>query len=270
MSQSRIRATGLGLLAMLLVGSYAAATASAGGGPFWFHREIGSMGNGLKISPQAPENFRGTGGRQTLIGTFSGGAVEVSAPSVQVKGAIFNTGAQGQIKLEIIYNQPEVLKPEKTPCAVTVGAKNIVTVKGHLVWKWNGMTTQLIEQPVLNQTPELLFTPKEMQQGATSLPGGTFTTLTFVGSGCGLLAGPQNVGGSEIGLPSPSEVLVWSKKLAVRTLSSGQGENLRIHFWNGSESIGVNAGLQFAGNAANLIGQTEAEAAQQEISVQES
>jgi hypothetical protein len=256
----------LGLLAMMLAGSVMAGTASAAAGPFWHHRAVGAEGEGAKVEANAPESFKGKGGEQTLTGTFGGETVEVRAPSVQVKGAVFNNSLQGQVKLEIVYNQPEVLKPAAKPCSVVIGAKNIVVVKGHLMWKWNGEAKQLTEEPqTAGQKPDLVFTPLELATGATTLPAGEFTSLTFTGSGCGVLpGGPRKVSGSEVGLPSPANVNEWSKKLAVRTLP---GKEFEQHFWNGTAFEGVKAGLEFTGATANLVGQTEVEAAQQELAV---
>ncbi len=266
--QSRTRAVMLGLLAVMLAGSVMAATASAGPGPFWYHRPVGeTTGSGVKIAAKSPENFRGEGGKQTLVGVFDGGEVEVKSASVQVKGAISNGPFQGQVKLELIYLQPEVVKPAGKPCTVTIGKNNVVVVKGHLMWKWNGATKQLEEQKQAEQVPELVFTPAELQQGATGLPKGEFTSLTFLGSGCGVLpGGPRQVSGSEVGFPSPSHLEEWSSKLSVRTVP---GKELLQHFWNGEKFVGAKVGLEFTGAEANLIGQTEATAEQQEIAVKE-
>jgi hypothetical protein len=268
--QSRTRAVMLGLLAVMLVGSVMAATATAGPGPFWYHREVGGKGNGTKIAANSPESFRGTGGEQTLTSTFGTETVELRSRSVQVKGAIANGPLQGQIKLEIIYSQPEVLKPTGKPCEVVIGEKNIVVVKGHLMWKWNGEVKQLEEQKQETQVPDLVFTPAELLQGAKELPKGEFTKLNFKGGGCGPLVGPQKVGGSEVGLPTPGTVGVFSTTLGVRTIPSGTVPHLWQHFWNGFEFVGIKAGLEFASVAANLVGQTEAKAEQQEVGVLES
>ena len=265
--QSRTRAVMLGLLAVMLAGSVMAATASAGPGPFWYHRPVGAKEPQLKVSANAPENFRGTGGEQTLVGTFGTESVEVRSKSVQVKGAISNGPFQGQIKLEIIYLQPEVVKPAAKPCNVVVGASNIVAVKGHLMWKYNGVVKQLEEQKQEEQTPEIVFTPTELQQGATGLPKGEFTSLTFKGAGCGVLTGgARQISGSEVGFPSPSHVEEWSQKLSVRTVP---GKELLQHFWNGAKNVEAKVGLEFTSNPASLIGQTEVTAEQQEIAVKE-
>jgi hypothetical protein len=255
----------LGLLAVMLAGSVMASTAFAG--PFWYHRPIGEVtGNGVKITSQTPENYAGTGGEQTFKGKIGTTEFEIFSKSTQVKGAIFNNALQGQIKLELVFNQPTLLKPVISGCTVTVGQKNIVQVKGHLMWKWNGETKQLEEQKQESQVPDLVFTPSEVERGATTLPKGAFTTITF-GSTCGALVGTFNVGGTEVGLPSPAHVGEWSQTLSVRTL---EGKELLQHFWNGEKFVGAKVGLELDSNPASLIGQTTTEAKQQEVAVKES
>jgi hypothetical protein len=271
----------LGTLAVMLLGSAMAATASAEAGPFWHHRLNSKEGEvGSRIEPNAPENFSGTGGEQVLHGEITEAegkktAIEITSPSVQVKGAIFDAATQGQIKLELIYNQPELKKPALKPCSVTVGTKNIVVVKGHLMWKWNGTSNQLKIQPQQpEQTPDLVFTAVEPQQQKPFVEkvnltnNGTFTNVTLSGGGCGGLIGTFPVSGSEVGIPSPGNVGEWSKKLAVRTLSSENGTFLQ-HYWDGEGFQGALVGLSFDKNPASLVGQTEVTAAQQEVAVSE-
>jgi hypothetical protein len=270
---SRIRALVLGMLAVLLAGSVMAATAAAEAGPFWHHRPVGAKEVGLKIEPKGPENFRGKGGEQTLKGTIGAEPVVISSAGVEVKGAIFNSANQGQIKLEIVYKQPVLVSPKKPGCVVTVGAKNIVVVKGHLMWKWNGEKKQIEEQPQLNQKWDIGFTAIEPQQQKPVVEkvkltnNGTFTTVALKDvAACATLAGTFNVSGSAVGIPSLSQLEEWSKKLQVRTVESQTGKFLQ-HYWDGTAFQGAELGLTFANNPASLIGQTEVEAEQQEISV---
>lgn len=263
----------LGMLAVMLAGSVMATTASATAGPFWHHRLNSGEGEGAKIEPKAPENFRGQGGEQTLKGTIGKEPVVISSAGIEVKGAIFNNANQGQIKLEIVYKQPTLVSPKLPGCVVTVGEKNIVVVKGHLMWKWNGEKKQLEEQPQLNQKWDIGFTAVEPSQQKPAVErvnltnNGTFTTVALKSTAtCAALAGTFNVSGSEVGIPSPSQLEEWSKKLQVRTVESQTGKFLQ-HFWDGEAFQGAELGLTFANNPASLIGQTEVEAAQQEIAV---
>ena len=292
MLTSRIRALVLGLLAVMLVGLVTAGAASAEPGPFWHHR-TGGEGVGAKIEPNAPENFSGKGGEQTLTGEVTAkpenAKAIITSPAVQVKGAIFNVDHQGQIKLVLFY-QPLSVKINnvaKPKCIATVGQQgqfsNIVQVKGHLAWKWDGSQTQLEEQPQKAQKWDIVFTATEPQEQ----PGrplldlrnqGIFAEINLKGEECGVLAGIQKVSGSEVGLPSLSQLAEWSKKLSVRTLQSGQlpaevlgnkveKEGFLQHIWVGNGYQPLIVGLTFASNPANLIGQTDTEAAQQEIAV---
>src|SRR4029077_446591 len=176
-------------------------------------------------------------GVQTLLGEVTAkpenAKAEITSPALQVKGAIFNAEHQGQIKLALFY-QPLSVKISglaRPNCIATVGQQgqfsNIVQVKGHLAWKWNGSKTQLEEQPQKEQKWDIVFTATEPQEQ----PGrplldlrnqGIFAEINLKGVECGVLAGVQKVSGSEIGLPSLSQLEEWSKKLSVRTLPSGQ------------------------------------------------
>jgi hypothetical protein len=263
MAKSRTKVMVFGLLALMLAGAVAATSASASPGPFWYHRGVGTEGGGVKVT--APEGFTGEGAKQTLNGTILGTAVEITSSSVQVKGSISNNAFQGQVKLELIYNQPQLIKPAASGCSVVIGEKNIVQVKGHLMWKYVTGGPELKEQGAAGQTVEMVFTPQELKQGATGIPAGVFTNITLTGSGC-LLAGKNNVEGSQIGYPSPG-LNEFNTRLAVRTAA---GKEQLVHFWNGEKNVEGKSGLVFAGNESSLLGQTESKANQQEIAVKES
>jgi hypothetical protein len=281
-SVSRIRVAMLGLLAVMLVGSVMAAAASAEAGPFWLHREVGGK-EGTKV--KNPENFSGIGGEQKLQGNVSGTEIEITSKSLQVKGAILNGEHQGQIKIELVYNQPTLIKPALKECNVIVNTNNIVIVKGHLMWKWNGEKKQLEEQPQEAQNWDIGFTavePQQQEPQPTKPPDwrklGIFAEILLTGKGCSVLAGKQLVQGSEVGIPNLAHLNEFSKKLSVRTLPSGTLkeelaekplEGFLQHYWGGKSFEPVVMGLTFAGSSANLIGQTEVEAAQQEIAVSE-
>ena len=273
MLTSRIRALMLGMLAVLLAGAVMAVTASAAAGPFWHHRV--SIGEGEKIEPKAPENFRGTGGAHTLIIKIGSEPIEVTSTSLQVKGAIFNGPDRGQFKIEFVYNQPKLVKPNRPDCVVTVGEKNIFVVKGHLMWKWNGTKAQLekaTQQP--EQTPDLVFSTVEPTQQKPFIEkvnmtnGGVFTTISFKGAECGIIAGSFNMSGSEVAIPNPGHTEEWSKKLGMRTVK-GQPEigTFLQHYWDQEAFQGALVGLTFGGNSGSLVGQTEVEEAQQEVAI---
>jgi len=288
----------LGLLAVMLAGSVMAGAASAEPGPFWHHRNNSKEGAGFKIEPNAPESFSGKGGKQVLTSEPAKGLlIELTSAATQVKAAIFNGPHQGQIKLVIFYQQPEVkINGESAKeCAASIGQQgqfsDIVQLKGHLAWKWDGSKQQLEEQPQKQQKWDIVFTQTEPQrQSEKEFPlldlrkgPGVFAELNLKGAGCKVLAGVQDIGGSEVGVPHPSQLEEWSKTLTVQTIHSGtlpaevlgskvEGEGFLQHIWvglpNGTKEFQpLILGLTFAGKAANLIGQTEMEAAQQEIAV---
>jgi hypothetical protein len=269
MSISRTKALVFGLLAMVLVGAVAGASASASPGPFWYHRALGSEGAGVKVSPNHPEGFKGEGGEQRYVSTVGTEPVEIALSRVQVKGAISNNAFQGQTKLELIYNQPHVVKPAALAgtCVVKIGENNIVQLKGHLMWKFKKGGTELTEQGAAGQSPEGVATPKEIQQGATKLPEGVFVTIHYAATGCGIFPATANIEGSQLGFGFPSELGVFSQTLAVRT--TGGREEL-VHFWNGEKNVEGKVGLKSNGTEVAQIGQTEAKANQQEIAVKES
>jgi hypothetical protein len=279
---SRIKAVVLSLLAtavVVAVGANTAAAAEGGAGPFWHHRPVGETKNieGTKLASGTTESFKGEGGEQKLKGKIGETEVEINSPKALVKGAISNGEHQGQIKLEIVYEQPRLIKPALKECNVIVGEKNIVTVKGHLAWKWNGEQSQLStanSQKELGQTWDFIFSPIEPQEQKPfpeidkldTTAAGTFANIQLTGSGCGIIAGTVAVSGTEVGIPN-RPIEEFNKTLAVRTAESSSEGSFLQHVWVGSRFQGELIGLRFAGNAANLIGQTEVTAAQQEIAV---
>jgi hypothetical protein len=258
---NRIRAVLLGLLTVVAAGSFVA-SAAAEPGPFWHHRPIGGTGNGLKIDQPKDEQFQGKGGRQVLQGEIAGTKVEIESPLVQVKGRIYNTPLQGQIKVQIKYHFPKLLKPEVAGCEVKIGTNNEVTAFGHLAWKWNGTTAQLLEQPQTEQKPDIIFTAAEIAEGAEKLPEAEFTKITLAGAGCGVLAGSFSIKGNVSSLIEPTQLGTWGTQLKVRT----PGWPLQ-HFWNGKEFIGAEPKLLFGGNESKLGGEFEAHADEQEIAI---
>ncbi len=111
MSGIKLRAGLLGLLAMLLLGSYAASPAFAKGGPFCHHRNNSTEGNGELIKAQTPEIVGGSGGVQVLTGKVLGMEVKNEAQSVTVTGNLYNNAQQCQTKVELIYNERSVSAP---------------------------------------------------------------------------------------------------------------------------------------------------------------
>jgi hypothetical protein len=231
-----------------------------GPGPFWHHRANSKEGMGSKIEAKTPESFSGEGGEQRLRATIATEPIEIVSKSVIVKGTISNNTLQGQVKTELTYAAPTLVKPALKECAVTIGESNVVRLKGHLMWKWNGTQKQLEEGTPTAQKPDLVFAQAEIENGATGLPKGELTKVALKGAGCSVLAGTFKIEGSQVGLPSPSSLEVWSNTLSVSTTEAS--ESLQ-HFWNGGAFIGVKAGMLFGGNPASIIGQTTLKSGQE-------
>jgi hypothetical protein len=278
MLTSRARAVTFGLLSTVLaaLAMAATATASAEAGPFWHHRAVGSEGEGAKVEPTAPENFKGEGGEQTLKWEIGTTATEITAEGSQVKGALFNGPERGQFKAITVYKQPKLKLPALVNCTPMIGSNNTVQLKGHLAWKWDGTRAQRIaaNQKAAGQTIEGVVTPfplyaqKTNEEEIEKINTGNFTTLTLSGSGCGVLAGTFLVGGGEIIIPNRG-LEEWSTSLANRTIpapTTNEGQFLQ-HAWINGAPRGLGVALAIAGHPASLTGQNTVNFAQQEIAV---
>ncbi len=101
----KLRAGLLGLLAVLLLGSYTASSAFAKGGPFCHHRNSSAEGNGELIKAQTPEIIGGKGGLQVLSGKVLGMEIKQEAQSVTMTGNLYNNAQQCQAKVELVFNE---------------------------------------------------------------------------------------------------------------------------------------------------------------------
>jgi hypothetical protein len=232
-SHLKLRVGLLGMLAMLLVGSFAAASAEANQGPFWYHRAIGGQGKGVKLSGQQGglpfEEVRGGGPEVKFSGKAGGVEVEMTAEQVQIKGIVYNNAIQGQAKLAFAYFNVKVLKPGGG-CVGKVGSNNVVKVFGHLAWTYAGNASELKEQPVQNQKPLWLFTGQELQQGATTLPTEVpFTAITLSVCASALTA---TVKGTVVATIKPEQLGAFSTTQIAESAENGT----RLHFWNGSSN----------------------------------
>jgi hypothetical protein len=252
----------VGLVALLLMGSVGSGAAYAEAGPYFHVRAVGEKGAGEGVSETNPLEVQGEGGEQVLNGEVATTKVEIAAKSVQVKGVLYNVKLQGQVKLLLKYVEPRLVKPALKECEVKLGVNNEVKTEGHLAWKWNGETKQLEEKPQVSQKPDLIFTPAPLEVGAKELPKGSDTTVTFKGSGCGVLVGVSKIGESQSALPKLANLEEWSKEPAIA--SPGWK---RQHFWNGKESIGAETGLTLGGNPATLAGSMQIKAPGTEVAI---
>jgi hypothetical protein len=252
-----------GLLALVLAASVAPGAALAEPGPFWHHRPIGGTGNGLKIDQPKDESFQGKGGRQIFVSDISGTHIEIEAQLLQAKGILYNTSLQGQFKLLQKYHFLRLLKPGLKECEVKLGLNNELSIFGHLAWKWNGTTSQLIEQPQKEQKPTGVGLSQEIKEGAEELPKGMITFVTLAGGGCGVLSGKFNVAGSVTSLTNPSTLETWGTKIAIIF----PGLTQLLHFWNGKEFIGAETSLTVGENPISYTGQSEVFTSAQEVAV---
>ena len=255
----------LSLLALLLVGSFAASSAYAEPGPFWHHREDAKELTGFKIEEVPGENLTGEGGEQILKGEVAKNPFEITAKQIKIKVQIYNLLLGGQFKAKIQYENPRLVKPELKGCEVEVGERNFVKVQGHLVWKWDGTLGQLIEQPQLKQKFDGIAVPANAQilEGTKEIPKAEFTSIKLKGAGCGVLAGVFKVEGVESVEFEPGNFEEWGRKLKLKTKPG----KIKQHFWNGKEQIGFETGLFVGGNPADLTGETGLETEKQEVAV---
>ena len=262
MPRIKIRAGLLGLLALLALSAFSAAPAFAEGGPFCHHRNNSKEGEGARITEAEPEEIAGHGGEQVLTGKAVLMTLNVVAKQAQIKGILYNNADQCQAKVSITYEGLSVLGQE-TKCNVQVNSNNVVKLYGHQAWKWNGEKKQLEEKSQALQHRDWIFTPVELQQGATGLPTGTFAALTFTnktGQTC-----PFN-GVTQLVVEGSATVYGYAAQRGVENQNLGEwdeaeelvstgGEGSQ-HFWNGTQFIGVQTGLKF-GEAAKYKGKLE-------------
>lgn len=253
----KLRVGLLGLMAMLLVGSYVATAASAQG-PFFHHRNKGETGNGVKwgqTSTPPWEAVEGKGPEAKLESKILAEPVHITAESFSVTGIIFNNALQGQTKIQFKYVNPKLLKPV-LPCTVVIGMNNTVKLYGHLAWTWNGTAEQLKEQPQTGQKPDWIFLPSELQQGAETLPTElVFTQITLQNKGTEVcpLAGQFAVKGSAAAAVEPPNVGEWGVTEKVKALPNGTKQ----HFWNGAKNNGVEVNLKLGLEPAKLEQEAE-------------
>ena len=256
----KARAPAASLLAMLLAGAIASAGAYAEPGPYWFHRAVGGKGNGTKLAPGAIEQIKGEGGKQTLTGEVGGSKLTVVAAGVAISGSYYNNADQAQSKLAITYKELILTEPEIKGCEVKIGTGDTVTTAGHMAWKWNGEKKQLEEEAkTAKQALGWIYLPKELAEGAETLPKEQLTTVTL--SPCGILNGTYPVKGAQTGEAKPG----------LEVFSATQGINLTLpekqHFWNGKAFRGAETGLLFGTQPATNTGESKIKPATQEFAL---
>jgi hypothetical protein len=242
-------------LVVLLAGMIPTVAAHAEAGPLLEQRE-NAKSEEQEISEAARMAVQGEGGEQILRGSIGKEktAVEISAKEVQIKGIVYDNNMQGQVKLEITFHHPKIIKPVLESCEVKIGENNTVSVRGHLAWKWNGLSKQLEEEKQEAQKPDWIFLHSELEEGATVLPSGELATITIPVLGCGVFGGLKlSLEGSLTGEISSAIIGEWGSFETVKTTEGKKSQ----HFWNGKKAVGVETGLVLGGNPASLIGETK-------------
>ena len=252
-----MRASLLGLMALLVVGALAATPAFAlvGEGPYCHHREKGTSKDDGKITEASPEEVFGEGLEQKLAGKIAVMEEKINAATVQVKGIIYNNADQCQAKLEVAYHKL-TLSPAVVNCTPVVNGNNVVKVSAHRGWKYGGIKKELEEAPRNQQKLDWIVTPgtTELAQGSTveSLPTGLFATVTFIksnGSACALESVSLPVEGTTAIESSPSGLEEWASKeeQTIQTIGKQQ-------YWNGKAQIPFVTGLTLGGNPSTYNG----------------
>ncbi len=239
----------LSLVALLLVGSAAPGAAYAEAGPFFLGRKAGTEGSGVKIEGSSPAEFQGEGGEQRLNAKVSGSEIEVVSKGIQEKGILYNNALQGQIKAQLGYLGPRLVKPELKGCEVKIGPNNEIKAEGHLAWKWNGENKQL-EEPPTSQKPGLIYTATPIVEGEKELAKGTFAEITLTGEGCSVLKGKFAIKGNESENIKPANPGEWSSELS--STSPGWKQQ---HYWDGKEFAGVTPSLAIGEGSASVTGE---------------
>ena len=256
----------LSLLAALLVALTGTAAAQAEAGPFLSHRAVGEKGGGEALYAYLPDQVQGEGGEQTLAVKLAGTSVEIASKSLQIKGIFYNNSLRGQAKLELKYLEPKLVKPVLKECQVKFGTSNTLKLFGHLAWTWNGEKKQLEEKGQGTQTPDWVFLPSEIVEGANEPPGEQpITNVAFKGSGCGVLLGTFVLEGGEVLSPKPEKVGEWTSS---ETLTTAQGKT-KQHLWSGAESFGMETGLTLAHEPATMTSESKIKDPGQEVSLTE-
>jgi hypothetical protein len=248
-STHKLRAVVLGLLAMALLGSYAATPAFAEGGPYCHHRELGGKGEGEKITESSPEQFLTKGGVQTFDGIVAGAKIEIQSKAAQIKGIVYNNAQQCQAKAELAFQPPIVTGFPK--CGVTINSNNMIKLFGHRAWKYNGETKELTEPPEASQKLVWIFGPTELQAKAKGLQSkALFSTIKFTGAECIFNGTKVEVNGTVGAESAPSNAGEWG---TVEEQIYNGGE-VWLHFWNGEEFVPAKTALTLSGNPATYKG----------------
>jgi hypothetical protein len=272
----KLKAGWLVIIAMLLLSAFWATLANAEGGPYFYHRAIGSTVKGVKISESSPEPVEGKGEEQKLSGKIGGQETEVVSSAVEIKGEDYNTVNSAQSKLKLVYIEPKLKKPNLPGCEVKVGPENTVHLELWQIWKWDGTPRQLKKQFVqwklqkwdgwaIVRQPH--FTKEQEESQEIEPPNETFTEIAL-GKGCGLL---ENTKSKTNGTASIQDLLKLPGEYTQTQsfVSEGAGTfKQHICFWWRPECTGFKlVALELAGSTAEYKGSFKATTPNQELAL---
>jgi hypothetical protein len=268
----KVRLLVMGLLAVMALGMVASTAASARPGPFWWHRNAAKEGEGVKLAENAIEQGKGES-KETTFSTKVGGTPLTLAGQIKVKVDIWNVPQQGQIKIQVQFD--EVHPTELPNCNVTVTVPH--DYYGHLMWKYRGNKKELEQGPVGGQETvqgqewDIAILPQQTVLGNHGFEGkNVFAELKFASTNCGVFNSvkltPEGVSGIQ---DQQLKLGEFAKKLTV----SFPGHEIWQHYWPGTleETEGVEAKgeLTTGATASFFNGRLPLEWENQEIDVRE-
>jgi hypothetical protein len=172
---SRMKIMLAGLLAMMIVGSVASATALAAPDGPWFRHPVG----GVQVKWPINEHKEIEGENQgsfTLVGKVLSLPVTIKCSTVVTTGLIWNGAHQGQDEGEVAFTNCTTLQL----CAgseVTVSAAKVLS---ELQFKYAGKQSELNEQPPNQQKIFDVFAPKEAPKQVELAKGEKVARAIFV------------------------------------------------------------------------------------------
>ena len=232
----KVRLLVVGLLAVMAIGMVASTAAMARPGPFWWIRTNAKEGEGKKLAEQSIEQGKGSGTGATFSTTLGGTPLALEGQA-QLKFDIWNVPNQGQIKIQIAFNNVQVIGMPGCTAGVQIPEDYI----GHLMWKYRGIAKELSQegtQEENGQEWDLVVAPARSILGAHGFTHQgeepLFAKITILNNTklCGVLAGQAtNVTGVSAFQDQQLKVGVFAKKATV----TFPGHEIWQHYWNGSE-----------------------------------
>jgi hypothetical protein len=223
---TRIRLLLSGLLAVFALSAVAASAASADVYE-WHVKGLPLVGS---------KNITSTGGPFTLEGKVGTVAVEIECKKQGLTGTKNNikAGNPGTDEAEITFTECKLIGAAK--CKITVGTAKVKSEIVEIITKEN--EDLKTKETGLNLVG-ILFTPT----------GTNFTTITSEGAECAIKFKEQAVTGSTVAGVSPEEQEAVTNKLIWK-------DSNPVVEYETFQDVKKTTGLTFAGNAAELVGES--------------